>query len=211
MQDQLQYWNDAHSKRQLHAHSLKQTSFAEEVNKAIPAKSTILELGCGEGNDSIYFAEQGHTVEATDFSPTVIDKNRISLPHDNLHFSVQDISARLRYDDGSFGVVYARLSLHYFTDEVTRKIFKEIARVLKPDGYLCFMCKSIDDKLYGQGKQLEADMFELNGHVRHFFSENYARELLAANGFKIETIEKSEGKLYWREAAFIKIVAKRTA
>ena len=209
MQDQLRYWDDAHAKRELYASSLSQTSFAEEVNALIPPRTTILELGCGEGNDSIYFAEQGHIVEATDFSNTVIDNDRKSLAHANLSFNIQDIGQPLRYPDNSFSVVYARLSLHYFTNKATQKIFREISRVIKPGGHLCFMCKSVEDVLYGQGIRIEADMFEINGHVRHFFSEDYSKELLVNNNFEIRSISSGRGKLYWRQSAFIKVIAKK--
>ncbi len=38
------------------------------VNKFLPANSNILELNAGTGEDAIYFAQQGHTVHATDIS-----------------------------------------------------------------------------------------------------------------------------------------------
>jgi ubiquinone/menaquinone biosynthesis C-methylase UbiE len=209
MQDQLQYWDNAHKNQNLHSHSLKQTSFAEEVNQAIPKQSKILELGCGEGNDSAFFAEQGHFVTDTDFSDIVIEKNRKRWSNSNLNFKVQDISQPLKYADKTFDVVYARLSLHYFTDEITRKIFIEIKRVLKDNGSFCFMCKEVNDSLYGNGTEVEADMFELDGHVRHFFSEEYVRELLNIANFQIISIDKGHGQLYEHTSTFIKVVAKK--
>jgi len=209
MQSQQKYWDDAHAKRQLQDYSKTQTSFAEETNSIIPSGSHILELGCGEGNDSIYLAQQGHAVIATDFSDVVIAGDQQSLTHPKLQFSVQDISQPLNYSTNSFDVVYARLSLHYFTSEQTEKIFSEIARVLKPNGYLCFMCKSVNDRLYGQGKKIEDNMYELAGHVRHFFSEKLTRELLAKNGFTVISLEHGKDKLYARESAFIKVIAQK--
>ena len=38
------------------------------VDRFLPARSSILELNAGTGQDAIYFAEQGHTVHATDIS-----------------------------------------------------------------------------------------------------------------------------------------------
>src|SRR5579884_3195496 len=122
MQNQRKMWDDTHVKRQLHAYSLTQTSFAKEVNRLIPKNSSLLELGCGEGNDAFYFAEQGHSVIATDFSDVVISGNSENLSHPRLQFSVLDISQPFNHPDNSFDVIYARLSLHYFTNADTQKI-----------------------------------------------------------------------------------------
>jgi ubiquinone/menaquinone biosynthesis C-methylase UbiE len=102
--------------------------------------------------------------------------------------------------------VYARLSLHYFSDLTTKRIFSEIARVLKPNGYLCFLCKSTNDPLYGKGNEIEKDMYENKGHVRHFFSKEYATELMQQS-FEIQTIEEGEETFYGSQSAFIKVIA----
>ena len=209
MKDQLAHWNTAHAEQWLHKHSAKQTAYAEEVNAQLPAHATILELGCGEGNDSIYFAEQGHTITATDFSDVAIKQNNERWTHPNLAFQVQDIRQPLKFGDASFDSVYARLSLHYFTDDTTKCVFREIARVLKPGGTLYFMCKSTDDHIYGQGDEIEKDMYELNGHVRHFFSKEYALELLDDAKLDQENIETGEEMIYDRQSAFIKVIAKK--
>ena len=209
MKDQLEHWNHAHAEQWLRKHSTMQTAFAEEVNKLIPINSTILELGCGEGNDSIYFTQNGHVVTATDFSDVVIRQNTEKYTDDNLNFKVQNIQQPFNFSDTSFDVIYARLSLHYFPDQATHAIFKEIARVLKPGGVLCFMCKGTEDPIYGQGDKIEDDMYELNGHVRHFFSEEYAKDLLDQAGLTMERAESGKEMIYDRESAFVKIIAKK--
>jgi ubiquinone/menaquinone biosynthesis C-methylase UbiE len=46
----------------------KRESVRQHVNRFIKPGSHILELNAGTGEDAIYFAEQGHTVHATDIS-----------------------------------------------------------------------------------------------------------------------------------------------
>ncbi|HSH18662.1 MAG TPA: class I SAM-dependent methyltransferase [Candidatus Saccharimonadales bacterium] len=211
MKNQLQHWNHAHEQHWLSAHSQKQTAFAEEVNRQLHPHAKMLELGCGEGNDSLYFAKEGHTVIATDFSDVVIAENNKRLTHPSLSFRIQDISQPLEFNDGHFDAVYARLSLHYFTDEVTVRIFREIVRVLIPGGHLFFMCKEVSDPIYGKGEKIEDDMFELDGHVRHFFSEPYVRKLLDMSGLQLQSLEASHELIYDRHSAFIKAVATKPA
>lgn len=205
MNDQKQFWNEAHKNKILASHSTRQTSFAEEVNSVIPPNSNILELGCGEGNDSIYFAEHGHEVIATDFADVLIEQNQERYKNPKLQFVSQDTSKPFAFGDEQFDVVYARLSLHYFSDDKTRQVFAEIARVLKPGGRLCLMCKSTEDNLYGKGKELEADMYEFDGHVRHFFSEDYTKDVLSRN-FSIDSLRSGQDDLYGRTSSFIQAI-----
>lgn len=207
MKNQKQHWDNLHTQGNIHHYSEKPTDFAEEVITVVKPSSEILELGCGVGNDSVVFAKAGHNVLATDFSKVVITKNSEELKNtSNLVFEALDISEPMKFSEGKFDAVYARLSLHYFPDQTTKKVFREIHRILKPGGLLCFMCKSIKDPLYGKGKETEKDMFIHNGHIRHFFSEEYAKECLNSY-FKIEKIEGGEEKFYGSESAFIKVIA----
>lgn len=208
MNDQQQLWNELHKKGKAGRYSDAPADFAKEVAKIISPRSKILELGCGCGNDSAYFARQGYNVLAADFSNAAIENNRKRFKENNLRFEVFNTSKQTAFPDNCFDAVYACLSLHYFTDKATKKIFKEIHRILIPGGYLCFLCKSTDDPLYGQGKQIEKDMFEENGHIRHFFSEVYVKECLKGI-FKIEQLATGREDFYNSPFAFIKVIAVR--
>lgn len=207
MNDQKQLWDKAHQNGEINHYSSTPTEFAKEVIEVIQPASNILELGCGVGNDSVAFAAGGHQVLATDFSAVAIRKNSERFKDiSNLTFETLDMSQPFSFANNEFDVVYARLSLHYFNDETTRKIFSEIQRVLKSDGHLCFICKSINDPLYGKGIEIEKDMFELDGHLRHFFSEEYAVSLSEKN-FKVEKIESGDDKVYGSNSAYVKVIA----
>ncbi len=188
MNNQKTHWDKLHEAGKVDYYSENSTYFAKEVVKIIPEKSKVLELGCGVGNDSNFFVQIGHHVLATDFSDIAIDKNKQRYKQDNLQFEVLDISKPMKFPNNEFDVVYARLSLHYFTDRITKNIFQEINRILKPNGFLCYICKSVNDPLYGKGNKIEKDMYDENGHVRHFFSEEYAKKCLR-NNFMIDKLE----------------------
>lgn len=207
--NQQSHWNKLHQKGNLDEYSHSPTDFAQEVIKFFPKKAKVLELGCGLGNDAIFFSRKGFSVLATDFSNEAIKQNKkryLNIP--NLEFEILDIGRALPKKDGEFAVVYARLSLQYFTDSITKKIFRETKRILKPNGLLCFICRSTSDPLYGKGDRIENDMYVYKGHVRHFFSEKYANECLN-EGFEIKIMEKVFGKLFGEQSAFIKVVARK--
>ena len=152
---------------------------AREVVQLLTPGARLLELGCGAGIDAALFARGGATVTATDFSEAALAHARARFPGvPGLSFRALDMTAPLPFPDAAFDAVYARLSLHYFTDPVTRRVVAEIARVLAPGGPLALMCKSTDDPLYRRGTEIAPHMWELGGKVRHFFSPAYTRELL---------------------------------
>lgn len=208
MTNHKQFWEQSHTDGNI-THYTKTSSFAEEVLCLMKPASRVLELGCGVGNDAIAFANAGHSVIATDFSEIAIKKDierGKNIP--NLTFQVLDMNKPFPTFPKQFDCVYARLSLHYFTDEITRKIIHDIYSALKPDGYFCFICKTVDDSMYGLGTKIETDMYDYHGHIRHFFSEEYTKLLL--NGkFFIEKIELGKEIFEVRESAYIKVIAKK--
>ncbi len=190
---------------------LETSEFAKECIRYFPKKSRVLELGCGIGKDSIFFSKNGHKITVIDFSKEAVkkaEKNTESLGVKNINFLNQDISKKFNFKDASFDVIYAHLALHYFNDIVTKRIFKEIGRVLRRGGIFCACCKSTNDPLYGKGKLIEKDMYVLNGHVRHFFSEEYFKEKLKEK-FKIRKLWTGKTKFYENSSAFAKVISER--
>lgn len=70
------------------------------------------------------------------------------------------------------------------------------------------MCKSINDPLYGKGEEIEKNIFIFEGHLRHFFSENYSRELLDKN-FKVSSLIKGGEDFYGHPSSFIEAIARK--
>jgi SAM-dependent methyltransferase len=116
----------------------------------------------------------------------------------------------LPFKDERFGGVYSHLALHYFRDEVTRRIFGEIERVLRPGGLLVFSVKSTEDPYYSDGEQLDEHIFSRKGHIRHFFDEGYVKDLL--DGWIIESTSSYRGRYACSEqSAFIRAVARKAS
>jgi ubiquinone/menaquinone biosynthesis C-methylase UbiE len=210
MQDQRQWW-DTDYRRLGAVRETAASRFAVRVAGLLAPGSTLLELGCGPGDDSAFFARAGHRVLAADFASNALARARSGhASTSGPDFLLLDMSAPLPFRDQCCDAVYARLSLHYFTDEVTRGIFAEIRRVLRPGGLLAFICKSTGDPLYGQGEAVGQDMFELKGKVRHFFSEAYARDLLAP-GFYITELSSGPEEVYGGLSDIVTAIASRAA
>lgn len=206
--DQRREWDAVYRASAGEFQEKEPSSFAREVVARFPPRASVLELGCGRGRDARFFAAAGHRVIASDFSHEALARNhQQSGDVPGLSFVVADTSRPLPFADQRFGTVYASLSLHYFRHDVTQGVFAEIARVLVPEGLLCFVCKSTADPLYGEGERVEEDMFVREGHVRHFFSESYARSCLAGH-FEAIRIWSGRTKFYGEPSGFVKAIAR---
>src|SRR3989344_5770011 len=127
---------------------------------------TLLDLGCGQGQDSIYFAQQGLAVTSLDFSKQALS----SFNHQNISKMHGDMR-NLPFKENSFDCIYASFSMHFFKDEERKKIIKDVHRILKPDGFFFFIAKNLKDKYYGKGTEIEPNTFLHEDITRHFFTE----------------------------------------
>jgi ubiquinone/menaquinone biosynthesis C-methylase UbiE len=99
---------------------------------APPAGARILDVACGPGTLSFIAAQQGHPVDALDFSPLMIEK----LEHRKRAQSVTAVTAQvgdgqhLPYDDATFGAAFSMFGLMFFPDRAQGR--RELRRVLVP-------------------------------------------------------------------------------
>jgi SAM-dependent methyltransferase len=208
--NEREYWNDPDVAADLRSRQSGVTEFAEEFEERMPRGAKILEIGCSAGDDAAFLAQNGHNVIAIDVSLPMIEmaaQRYDDIP--NLEFRVGDITQPLSIGGGSIDGIYARLSLQYFDHHTTLSIFGELAWVLRNGGQIFFACRSTEDPLCGKGIEIEPDVYELRGHVRHFFSPEYATELLDSNGFTDIDITTGQQELYGEHSAYIKVSAQK--
>jgi ubiquinone/menaquinone biosynthesis C-methylase UbiE len=112
---------------------------------ALPAGSRVLETGCGAGSIAVALAERGYFVQATDFVAAMVSYTRRlaveAKVEDRVCTSVSDIRD-LRFPDHSFDLVVAMGVLPWISPPLDPPV-REIARVLKPGGY---MVANIDNR-----------------------------------------------------------------
>ena len=123
----------------------------------------------------------------------------------DIKFLHKDIKS-IKFEPNSFDAIYAHLSLHYFDDKTTAKIFSNLYSILKPGGYIFVKCKSTTDPYFGQGKKIEENYYDFK-HKRHFFTERYMKEKL--NKFRIIKIQQTHCQ-FPVKAAFVEAFAKKS-
>ncbi|PYS56705.1 MAG: hypothetical protein DMF76_24220, partial [Acidobacteria bacterium] len=175
------------------------------VTLALPAGSRILDVGCGSGWLSEYFARLGYQVKGIDISPTLIEMSRrrvASVPYDIDHettlrcsFAIHDIETVPL--DEKFDAVICYDSLHHFEDE--RAVMRNIASMLDVGGVLFIL----EGERPSAGSTTEAELRAVMEHYRTLespFDYSYLRELLNENGFAIVGDYVSVNGLFERES-----------
>ncbi len=97
----------------------------------------LLDLGCGAGENSVYFAKQGANCVATDYSPGMVEVALKLAASNGVEIEGRTANAMaLDFPDNTFDLVYASNLLHHIPDP--KIALKEMHRVLKPGGKACF-------------------------------------------------------------------------
>ena len=144
---------------------------------------SILELGCGTGNDAARLAREGYQVTAIDLSAEAIARAQARFGS-GVGFLVADMARPLPFPDASFDAVMSNVAMHMFNDSMTRLLFAEIRRLVRPGGLFLFHVNAIEDRPLRArwrpvARELEQDfVLEESGQTMHFFSDRYLRELL---------------------------------
>ena len=111
---------------------------SEEVMSFLSSRrpSNLLDIGCGTGYNMLWAAYHGVEVVGVDGSKSAIDeaKNVLSGYKHELHLF--SLPAKLPFPDNSFDAAIDIECLYCLPIDDAAIMYKEIHRVLKPDGYL---------------------------------------------------------------------------
>ncbi|MFE9445471.1 class I SAM-dependent methyltransferase [Streptomyces sp. NPDC006602] len=155
----------------------------------------VLELGAGHGRDALYFAREGFTVHATDFSPVGLRQLRYAADEqdvaERITTMVQDVGEPLRLPDGSVDAVFAHmlLCMALSTREI-HALVGEIRRVLRPDGTFVYTVRHTGDAHYGAGTAHGDDIYMHGGFAVHFFPRHLVDSL--AEGWTLDEVHPFE-------------------
>ena len=148
----------------------------------------IVELGSGQGRDSIFFAKNGLNIQSLDYSQSGIKRiqeKSTQLGLGNLlDAKIFDVRERLPFDDNSIDGCYSHmLYCMALSFEEIENLNNEVHRVLKQDGLNVFTVRNIEDGDYQNGIHRGEDLYESNGFIVHFFSKDKIKKLL--RGFEL--------------------------
>ena len=181
------------------------------VDKITREFGEIVDIGCGNGRDTFFFASCSIPCIGVDQTQAAIEKNRIKCSDLGLsaQFHQADFST-LDYDaliQGPFSI-YSRFTLHAINSEEESKLLGKIysSKNLK---YLLIEARTIRDELYGVGKNIGPHEF-MTTHYRRFIDPDKLRAKLE-KAFDIQYFQEAQGfsKTETEDPCLIRLIAKK--
>lgn len=123
-----QYDTNNNKTRDLEAEALKETLYGMSF-------SSCLEIGCGTGKNTAWFVSKVESVVAVDLSDKMLATAKPKIKSGNVKFIQADINSDWDFlNEEKFDLTTFSLVLEHIED--LNKIFEQLKKVVKPEGYV---------------------------------------------------------------------------
>lgn len=207
-----EYWKEYYTKNSKPTNA---STFAEFILPKLIENKNIIELGCGNGRDSIYFAQNNLNVIAIDQVCEEIDYLNENHKEDNVTFLCDDFTNLIQTNHSlikntDFDYVYSRFTFHSINEAKEDRTLDWIKTNLKNDGYFLLEARSIKDPMFNQGKRL-SETENFTTHYRRYMDLNKFINKLELRNFEIiYKIEDKDLAVFKEDNPYvIRIIAKK--
>jgi SAM-dependent methyltransferase len=151
-EDRSDYWDDYYAARETTRRPLP-SQFATFVAGELERPHRVIELGCGNGRDSIFFASYGHDVTGVDGSEAAVHacSTLAKALGEDAGFiqSAIDAPGLAQRLSGSPGphLVYARFFVHAITDVEEQRFLDLAAELTSPGDLLAVEYRTVRDQV----------------------------------------------------------------
>lgn len=177
-----EYWNQYYKDKKAPE---EPSLFAQWILNDLENGKNLLELGCGNGRDSLFFFENGMNVTAVDASEKTINQLKEEHQKGNICFICDDFVCSSSIFVSQYEYVYSRFSLHAINEEQETEVINNVYNVLKQGGKFYIEVRSVHDELFGKGKKVGKDAYFYEGHYRRFLRIKKLEKKLRTSGFSI--------------------------
>jgi ubiquinone/menaquinone biosynthesis C-methylase UbiE len=117
------------------------------LNRHLPERGRVLDIGGGPGRYSIWLAQHGYQVVLADLSPNLLDIARAKISEAGVQSYIEDVVTcdvcnLARFEDASFDALLCLGPFYHLVQPADRtRAVRELVRVLKPGGiaFVAFM------------------------------------------------------------------------
>lgn len=187
--DNTDYWNQYYQNRVC---STQPSPFAQYVATLVESGKTLVDLGCGNGRDALYFAGLGLHVVGMDLSASAIQMlEETQTP--NARFICGDFISHPTHAAGSYDYAYSRFTIHAINQKQESLLLQAMFQALKPGGKFFIEVRSVHDPLYGKGQPVERNAFFYDNHYRRFIVLSELTRTLEQYGYRVEYAKEQTG------------------
>lgn len=150
----------------------------------------VLIPGIGYGRNARVFIDSEINVTGIEISKTAIElaRKRYRTGMNIYEGSVNDMP----FDNNQYDGIFSHALIHLLNSQERAKFLSDCYDQLSENGYMIFSTITKEAQIYGQGKQIGEDRFEMFGGVKMFF---YDQEVIKKEFGKyglVDVIEISE-------------------
>ncbi len=162
--------------------------FLDEIGQYLPDEGTILDIGCGFGLFSLYYAQ---VLPAASFRGLDLDARRIAIATEaarrlglvNTAYAVGDARG-FRASGGEHAAAYMLDIVHHVPSETVGPILAELHKAIRPGGRL--IVKDVDTQpAYKRWFTHALDLLMSPGGVIHYWPAGELQALLQRTGFRV--------------------------
>lgn len=187
--DNSAYWNQYYRNRVC---SQEPSPFAQYVATLVEPGKRMVELGCGNGRDAVFFVGRELQVTALDMSREAIAQLR-SRNIANAEFLCGDFVNSNVHQPDSYDYAYSRFTIHSINRNQEQVLLNNLFRGLRPNGKLFIEVRGVNDPLFGKGRQVERNAYFYDNHYRRFIVLDELVESLEQRGFRVEYAQERTG------------------
>jgi tellurite methyltransferase len=204
------YWENFYKQQN---EKLEPSLFAKYVLENLAKRGhALVELGCGNGRDAIFFASEGLNVKAIDQCQHEISVLNAKYKNSrNLIFHADDFTSLSDID--LVDIIYSRFTIHSISKEQEQRTLEWTYRNSKTGGYFCIEVRGQKNEIYKLGEQVkgETDAFIYNGHYRRFINFDDLCQSLEQIGFTIFFAAEQKGfaPFEGKDETYVRIIAQK--
>ena len=204
MNDRLNYWEEEYSKNAIPLYPSQFAAFV--ASELFDSETHIIDVGCGNGRDSIFFAHLGKQVIGIDGSSVVVETNNklFEKQSQSLHFIEKDLNdaAVSDYKLPANSTIYSRFFVHAIDQNAENNFLRMASNSLKSGQRLFLEFRTEKDaNLVKVAKE----------HYRRYVNTEAFIENLEAHGFKVDYTVQGFGyaKYKTEDAHVCRIIAQK--
>ncbi len=182
------HWNAFYAKPSAPAEA---SPFARFVAERLQDGARLLDVGCGNGRDSAFFARLGHEVLGVDVSEAAIAHCAEAHRGTGAAFA-HGPATSVAPEERAFDAVYARFVIHAMPEAEEVALLSHAYALLGEGGLLALECRSVKDPMFLQGEVISPTE-RIHGHYRRFIVREELVERVGAAGFATEEVTESNG------------------